>query len=363
MSALLVDNIVTGASDSLGSVIETVYAKVKTRYAVYRNAEQVLIQFADDDAEGVNQRAALTPLFPVRSRISAMTKKLRTQQNSYQSEKAEEYDRRLAGGLLMALQGDVESAKSELAGIVADMAEDAASDTRTWHILYASIATLVVILLSWILSTEWFGKAIGTFSEGVSPNYWTAAAVGAIGALFSIALALRERSLPVDLQKWDNASDAVSRILVGAISGTVLIALLRSDFISLSVGGTALDSDNSVHVLVVAAFIGGFIQRFVADFLGGFAIASKSAGNSGVMRGAKANSADEKDIAKGKATEPDGRSKTNSSKTDSAKPVSSKPDTPEEGGTAEGHEAEAEPDDDQAEATDSPNRNPAEPVG
>jgi hypothetical protein len=141
-------------------------------------------------------------------------------------------------------------------------------------LIYAAAATLALILFSRILATAWFNNAFGTFDNGVSPLYWNAAAVGAVGALFSIVLTIRSRTVPIDLQPWDNVTDAVLRVFVGATSAVILIALLEGNFVSLGIGGGKIN--NSTHGLVLAAFVGGFTERLVSDFLGGAALSGRA---------------------------------------------------------------------------------------
>ena len=97
-----------------------------------------------------------------------------------------------------------------------NLTEDRASDTRTWYLLWAATATFATIILAWIIGSSWFVNAFGIPKIGDGwPKYWNAAAVGALGALFSIALQLRAREVRVDTQPWDNISDAVLRVFVG----------------------------------------------------------------------------------------------------------------------------------------------------
>ncbi len=68
----LVEQILIGRTDSSGNQILTVYSKIDQRYALYRTPERVVVQFADDDAVGDQQRAALAPLNPVRGEINGL---------------------------------------------------------------------------------------------------------------------------------------------------------------------------------------------------------------------------------------------------------------------------------------------------
>jgi uncharacterized integral membrane protein len=301
MAEVKVADIAVGALDAAGARIVAVYGKVGSLYAVYRNDDQVMVQFADDSDQGANQRTALSPLASVRAQVSAQIAKLRTENKDYQTGKADQYDRRLAGVLLVALQGNPTGAETDAKAIAADLAEDAASDIRTFHLLYATLATAVAIIVSRLLSTDWFQQLFARFDDAVVPNYWTASAVGAIGSLFSISIAIRARQVRVDLKPWDNAVDAVLRIFVGAVSGTLLVAMLMGSMVELKIGSMKLGF--LTHGLVVAAFLAGFTERLVADFLGGFVLGKPAAAAAAAPAAAPA-AKDERAIAAGAAVAP-----------------------------------------------------------
>jgi hypothetical protein len=276
MSKFSVKDVEVGQMDSTGSEILTVYGKIGGksggkeggRYAVYRNSRQVMIQFADDDDLGVNQRAALSPIVPLRSQITTMISKLLGDPAAYQQEKALEYANRLGISLLIALQGNLPLAETVMITIRDDMVEDKASDTRTWHILWATLATLGTVAIATILASSWFVKLFTGLGldKQAWPNCWHAVAGGAMGALFSIALQIRARQVRIDSREWDNISDAVLRILVGATSGALLSALFLGKFIDIKIGETSI-ADSSGYGTLIIAFAGGFTERLVAEFL------------------------------------------------------------------------------------------------
>jgi hypothetical protein len=299
MATIQVEDIIAGKADSTGAQITSVYSKVSGRYAVYRTSDQVMIQYSDDDLEGVNQRAALAPLAGLRGQVNGLLDALRARPAAQHQTKLNEYERRLAYALAIALQGSPAAALAEITLIKDDLAEDRASEARARHLLYAAIATAAFILISRLLSSSWFASAFGAFEKGVSPQYWNGAAVGALGAFFSIAIQIRSRQVSIDLQSWDNIGDATLRIFVGATSAVILVALLNTKAVDLMVAGRPLIS--TTHGLIIAAFAAGFTERLVADFLSGFAILGRQTRPAPVVPVVPRTAANERELAEGAA--------------------------------------------------------------
>lgn len=283
MTQFRVSDIEVGRKDFTGLEILTVYGKVSGklndldcgRYAVYRTALQVMVQFSDDDAEGISQRAALTTIIPLRSQIMTMVSKMYKDSCLRQREKADEYASRLGFSLLIALQGNQQLAENVMTTIRDDLVEDNASNTRTQHLIWASVASLISIFIAALLGSPWFVNAFSGLSldHEIWPNSWHAAAAGSIGALFSIALQIRARQVRIDSRQWDNIIDAVLRIFVGATSGAILAALFLGHFVNVSIGSNEI-SEGGYGIMIIA-FAGGFAERLIAEFLATIVLTSK----------------------------------------------------------------------------------------
>lgn len=284
-----VEEILAGHADSTGVPIDTVYSKVVPLYAVYRTAERVVVHFADDAGLGGEQRLALSPLNPLRGEINGLIDGWRTSELPHDQSKAKLFDRRVADALILVLQGDPKNAQLLLGAIKEDVLEERMSVARSAYLGVASATAITIILILSIITTRWYAGAVYRFSAETN-ILWFGAGVGAIGALFSIALNISDRSIRTDLQNRDNAVDSALRIFIGATSAAILFSLLLGELISFSVGekkvvpGILLSNgimNIKQAIAVVLAFAAGFSERMVSNILSTSIIGrfSKSATN------------------------------------------------------------------------------------
>lgn len=273
-----VAGIVIGAKDSTGGQILTVYSKVRDTYAVYRTRERVAIQFADDAAIGTLQRKAISPLNPLRGQINGLIDGWRAAEgddyNAGSSRiffwrprdsheiraKAAMFDRRVADTLAMALQGDVEGAELLLAEIKTDLLDERTSIARIDYIAFAGLAALLLVLFALVM-TSWLGR-----NDPEERRLWLACGAGALGALFSTAIAMRSRAILTDLQLRENRADAIARIGIGAVAGVLLVVMVTSKIVSVDIDGGKIEAGTWV-VIAFLAFLGGFSERLVPDLL------------------------------------------------------------------------------------------------
>jgi hypothetical protein len=102
-----------------------------------------------------------------------------------------------------------------------------------------------------------------------SSDLWLAAKAGLIGAAFSIALAIRGRTVALDTELLDNVTDGTLRLLIGVISAGVLLLLLACGILpSLKIGDAQFGGkDLTWQMVLVIGFLGGFLERLVPDLL------------------------------------------------------------------------------------------------
>lgn len=281
MDLFHVSKIRTNQDDANGVVVKSIYARFDPRYAVYRTKERVTIQFADDPVLESEQREKMARLSPMRGEINGLVDGWRTSRYARFQSAALRYDRRVADALIVALEGDVESALKILPQIRDDVVAERKSFARFMYLAYAAATAALLALLAALATSDmakghtWF-VPYGPYTA----NTWLAVAGGTLGAFFSIARGISGRSIHTDLQMIDNIIDAIVRIVIGAIAAVVLQALLDSNLFSLHLGSAVLGvTDQPMGpdggslritpplVLLVAAFIAGFSERLIPDLL------------------------------------------------------------------------------------------------
>lgn len=251
------------AQDTSGAEILSVYIKVPPRYAVYRIPERVAIQYADNPAEADYQRRSLAVLNPVRSQINALLESPGSWLDREATTKRvmEQYNPRVAAALIMALEGDVNSAKSTLEDMRDEIKAWRMTNGRFWYLVF-SFATAAVGLAAVGLVGYWFGAWVPLVHPRLRTAVTLAGLAGTVGALFSIALALRDRSVLSDFNKANNFMDSALRIFVGSIAGPVLILFLQVGLLQTSGGGPL-----AAPAVLCFGFVAGFLERLVPDLL------------------------------------------------------------------------------------------------
>ena len=252
-----------GEQDGMCAPVQTIYALNSPNYAVYGTDQRVMVQFADDKDGNAAQRKFLAPLNPARGEINGLIDGWRSKPNqTILKRKAQRYDRRVGDALIVALEGDVPSASVILGMIKRDILNERIAWARFEYLISAFAIGLAALI------------AINAGTAATKPNnealnLWNAGAAGGIGAFFSIALAIRHRTILPDLQRVSNIMDAVLRMTIGTIAASILMAVIMSGAVDLAVGGAKIgDADGKAWLAVlIAGFIGGFSERLVPDLL------------------------------------------------------------------------------------------------
>ena len=237
--------------DDRGVLITCVYAVEGDIYAIYQ-AGEVMVHFADDPAKAQAQRKSILPISSARAEINALAEGLAHR---------EVYDRQLAYALQLALDGDMDGAKTTIAAAKTIVLERRAARGRFQYLNLSFGAAAVMIGLLFLASR------LFPFHQTSSNLLWLAGEAGLVGAAFSIALAIRNRTVAPDTYPLDNLTDATLRLVIGVISAGVLLLLFTSGIMPrIKIGDANFGGDTLTwQMVLVIGFLGGFMERLVPD--------------------------------------------------------------------------------------------------
>lgn len=252
--------LIKSRSNDTGSAVLEFLATNPPVYAVYRTAARVMVQFADDPALAAGQRTRLAPLGPIRGEINGLIDGWRSSPRHRKLARARAFDRRTASALVMALEGDHQSALLELNAVRNAIIDGRKSAAR---FLYLATAFAVALVVSVIVDVAALPQIGFLQSWDRAADLLTAVIGGAAGAFFSIATGLSKRTILTDLQQGDNAMDAILRMTIGVISAGLLVCLLHSG-LAVTLVATG---DVAWMQLVAIGFLAGFSERLVPDLL------------------------------------------------------------------------------------------------
>jgi hypothetical protein len=241
-----------GAPDGRNEPIEYIFFK-RTNYAIYRARGLVIVCYSDDQAEATKQIIAVAPLIPMRDTLQNLAASLPDGQR---------YSAQIAEALRMGLENQIEAAKNILQIAINDATETRVRIGRLVYLKYA--ATIALAAAAFLVLV---GNYLGI--RNVSGLLLLATGAGAIGALHSIAIAIRARSVSADGDRATNAMDGTLRVFIGIISASVLFLLLSSGVLAnLEAGGVTITGENiNWQMALLVGFPAGFLERLVPDLL------------------------------------------------------------------------------------------------
>ena len=249
---LRVRDIRVGNKDGRGLPITQIYATQSNEYSIYQ-AGELMVQFADDIAKAQTQRKSILAISSTRAQVNALAQGLACRQIC---------DRQLAYALQLALDGEIEGAKATVAAAKNFILAKRAARGRFQYLKW-SFGTAAVLIGVFVVASRFYPL------QDTSSDLWLAAKAGLVGAAFSIALAIRNRTVALDTDLLDNVTDGTLRLLIGVISAGVLLLLVGCGILpSLKIGEANFSASSLTWQLVlVIGFLGGFLERLVPDLL------------------------------------------------------------------------------------------------
>lgn len=242
--------------DSQDREITRVYAMRPGKYAVYL-AGDVRIEYADDCEEEAAQRASVV------SSVGKTRAEMTSLLVGWGLDRRRVYDCKIAMALELALEKKRDEAHTMIDEAKSELIRERAAAGRLQYIAYAACWCLPLMML--LVGGEWL---IGR--PTACDDLLMAGQAGLVGAAFSIALAVRSRTVALDTDRWSNASDGLLRLVIGVLSGSVLLLLLSSGLVpklALGEGPAVSWAEISWKGVLVIGFIAGFLERLVPDLL------------------------------------------------------------------------------------------------
>ena len=249
----MVADIVRGTVDGRGEPIDHVFFK-RTCYAIYKSGGKVVVQYADEEDKAVDQIAKTSPLIPLRDQLQYLV----AQRNHPTC-----YLPQIAEALRLGLED-----KPDLGAVILNcaIADIHAARAREGRLVYLGYTVPIALLVAAAL--------IGFASYFPDPNVrmlLQAAGSGAVGALLSIIIAIRTRTVALDGDRMSNILDGTGRLLIGVISAAALFLLLTSGLVAeVKAGGATLIGQHPTwQIALIIGFAAGFLERLVPDLLNG----------------------------------------------------------------------------------------------
>eukprot|EP01037_Dinobryon_pediforme_P007776 gene7776-7842_t len=270
-----------GDKDENYNTILSFYSKKAPLYAVYLCPERVMVAYSDDPATAASQRKQLAVLAKFRSEITALldgnrpdpadqhAKRPGVRQRRMNTLMAS-YDERVAFALIVALEGDPPAANAVLNDLRDEILATRTAQANMITILCGALFTIFIIglvaffapFLNDLIMKAHSHPAI-MFDHG--SKLGAGAITGAIGALFSVAISLSGRTVNIN-NYFVNAADAMIRIFIGFLAGTMICALFAADFFRINLGTTSHESPQLLYY-AIAGLLAGFSEQLVPNLL------------------------------------------------------------------------------------------------
>lgn len=252
-SPFTVAEIKVGRPDSRGERVDRVYF-CRQKYAIYECKRNIYIHYADTEPDADQQIKSIASLIPLRDQLQYLV-------SGIQSPGC--YRAQIAEALRLGLENQIDAAQAILKIALDDAKELRARVGRLCYLKYAGALGLaiasILLIAGGILHQDSHSSGLLMMASGG----------GAVGALLSIALAIRARTIPADAHWATNAMDGAVRVVIGLISAGALYLLMASGFINeFKTGDVTLTGTSMAwEAALLVGFAAGFLERLVPDLL------------------------------------------------------------------------------------------------
>jgi hypothetical protein len=223
---LLLPMIVLGAKDKMGQIIQQVYLAGED-YTIYRTRQGVLVNFADCRVREREQRACYAQISEKLCRLRFLTSQMARWPFGL-NRNGGFYDHQIGEAMNLAVQvkkdktggtSDLNKATEILNSglILAD--EQVTNENRVRYLIACVLVALVPIITLWLLYRSPPFKAF--------MPYMLAAAAGAAGAVFSIAMRAQDLDLKPFAQSVMNYVMGAVRVLTGFVAGAIILFIVN----------------------------------------------------------------------------------------------------------------------------------------
>ena len=255
-----------GCYDSCGRYIKDIYFK-RTTYIIYCSVtgdgeKQVLVRYADDNDAADKQIAEVAELIPLRNKLQGLLENI---------PRNDRYFAQIAEAFRLGLEHKIDVAKQALKAATEEAQNVRDSNGRNTYINkaapYAGAAAAALLVASAIFLSMSGANALAAWSP--LAHLSMAAAAGALGALLSISLSVRARTVATDGDSNSIKIDALVRILIGVISAVVLYLIVATGVLAtLKIGDMNFSAGTITwKIVLLLGFAAGFLERLVPDLL------------------------------------------------------------------------------------------------
>lgn len=272
MNRLAIDASEARLTDASGHEIETIYHNVPGVYRIYLAGGVVRVEHADDPELAEKQRQVIAPILSLTSDVDILIQGWRQGNNSSftpwrlagdrAKAKANYFSWRIADSFALAMQWHPDTAEALLLKTKEDVLAERRAKARYYYLILAFGLAACGVAFGFY-EMQW-PKGQGKWSM---VQMMTGA--GALGAFFSVATGLKDRTIKIDLNYFENMLDAALRITIGLIAGLVSGWLVFSGILPLEVPDFTVEewTAKTTMFLLVIGFLAGFLERLVPDLL------------------------------------------------------------------------------------------------